>query len=56
MTAEDFYKRADAIALNSQRLEVDTIYAIAEALGAEYRARFGGRFRKAEFLEKAGLV
>ena len=55
-TEFDFYQKADAIAHNSRRLETDTIFSIAEALEKEFKATFKKRFRKMDFLKKAGLV
>ena len=52
----EFYKRTDAIALNLRQLDPDTIHTIAEALEREYKAIFNKRFRKVEFLTRAGLV
>ena len=51
-----FYQKAEAIAENSRRLETDTIFSIADALEKEFKATFGKRFRRVDFLEKAGLV
>lgn len=51
-----FYQKADAIAQNLRRLDVETIHSIADALEKEFKATFRKRFRKMDFLEKAGLV
>ncbi len=51
-----FYQKADAIANNLRRLETETIFSIADALEKEFKETFGKRFRRVDFLEKAGLV
>lgn len=51
-----FYQKAEAIALNCRKFEVETIYTIADAIEKEFKQMFKKRFRKVQFLEKAGLV
>lgn len=52
-----FKNQTDSIAssLNRMDADVDTIYAIGNALDSEYRQRFGKRFAIINFYEKAGL-